>query len=151
SGSLCASISTSRSSWMCPARCSPSVSLRVGRDMGWTRPPCARRSKATTCRTPNWCSRGALPPTSSSRTRTQADDKLVQLLERLFHRTFHPFERVERFLRGIEIVHDHERLATLLLEGPRGHGPAVIAFLIGPDEARMRCHFDISTVERHGR
>ena len=31
-----------------------------------------------------------------------------------------------------------------------GHGPTVIAFVIGPDEARVRLHFDVLAEERHG-
>ena len=57
---------------------------------------------------------------------------------------------VESFLRGIELVQDQQRLATLFLEGHRGDGPAAATFLVGPDEARVRCHFDVSAEERHG-
>src|SRR4029434_8135608 len=50
---------------------------------------------------------------------------------------------VESFLRGIELVQDEQRLATFFLEGHRSDGPTVTTFVIGTDEARVRCHFDI--------
>src|SRR5678815_4102928 len=39
--------------------------------------------------------------------------------------------------------------ATSLLEGHRGDGPTLTTFLIGPDEARVRCHFEVRAEERH--
>ena len=39
--------------------------------------------------------------------------------------------------------------ATLFLEGHRGDGPTLTTFLIGPDEARVRCHFEVRAEERH--
>src|SRR5262245_6580633 len=84
------------------------------------------------------------------RARAQSDEKLVQLLERLAHRVRRPSAgSVESFLRGIELVHDQQRLATLFLEGHRGDRPRVTTFLIGPDEARVRCHFDVPAKEIH--
>src|SRR5688572_32388893 len=85
-----------------------------------------------------------------SHARAQGDEKLVQLLERLDHRIRRPGAgRVESFLRGIELVHDQQRLATLFLEGHRGDWPTLTSFLIGPDEARVRCHFEVRAEERH--
>src|SRR5215471_10346670 len=84
----------------------------------------------------------------SSHARAQGDEKLVQLLERLAHNIRSPGAgSVESFLRGIELVHDQQRLATFFLEGHRGDGPTFTTFVIGPDEARVRCHFDIPTEE----
>ena len=53
---------------------------------------------------------------------------------------------LKSFLRGIELVQDQQRLATFFLEGHRGNG-AVITFVIGPDEARVRWNFDVPTVK----
>src|ERR1700685_611065 len=79
----------------------------------------------------------------------QGDEKLVQLLERLAHPILHPGDgTVESFLRGIEFAHDQQRLATFFLEGHRGDG-TVVTFVISPDEARVRCHFDVPTEDRH--
>src|ERR1051326_4815981 len=80
------------------------------------------------------------------------DDELVQLVESLAHSTRAPRGdgSVESFLRGIEVGEDQQRLASPFLEGGRGDGPTVIAFVIGPDEARVRCHFDVPTEELHG-
>jgi hypothetical protein len=76
------------------------------------------------------------------------DEKLVQLPKRLAHHIGRPGAgSVESFLRGIELVHDQQRLATPFLEGHRGDRPTVTTFLIGPDEARVRYHFDIPTEE----
>src|ERR1700733_1231595 len=48
-----------------------------------------------------------------SRASGQGDEKLVQLRERLGHPTLHPGDgSVESFLRGIEFLHDQERLAA---------------------------------------
>jgi hypothetical protein len=79
----------------------------------------------------------------------QGHKKLIQLLERLGHPTFHPGDGpVESFLRGIEFVQDQQRLATFFLEGHRGDG-TVITFVITPYEARARHHFDVPTEECH--
>ena len=47
-------------------------------------------------------------------------------------------------------MHDQQRLAAFFLEGHRGDGPTVATFFIGPDEARVRCHFEVPAEERHG-
>jgi hypothetical protein len=54
------------------------------------------------------------------------------LLERLPHPTRTPGGdgTVESFLRGIEVVHDEQRLAASLGERHRGHGPTVTTFLV---------------------
>src|SRR5262249_41456716 len=77
---------------------------------------------------------------SPSHARAQGDEKLAQLLERLAHPTSTPGGdgTVESFLRGIEVVHDEQRLAAFLIEGHRGDGPTVTTFVIRPDEARVR-------------
>src|SRR6266550_2186903 len=86
-----------------------------------------------------------------SRALTQGDDKLVQLIERLDHCIgCSGAGSVERFLRRIALVQDHQRLAALFLEGHRGDRPALATFLIGPREARIRLHFDIRA-EKRGR
>jgi hypothetical protein len=46
-------------------------------------------------------------------------------------------------------VQDEQRLAAFALEDYRGDG-AVVTFVIGPDKAQVRCHFDIPT-EKHQR
>src|SRR6476620_4757395 len=75
-----------------------------------------------------------------SHARAQGDEKIVQLLERLAHRIRRPGAgSVERFLRGIEFVHDQQRLATFFLEGHRGDRPTVTTFRVGPHETRVRC------------
>src|ERR1700722_8799788 len=82
--------------------------------------------------------------------RAQGLKKLVELRERLGHPTLHPGDgSVESLLRGIELVHDQQRLASFFLEGHRGDG-AVVTFVIGPDEARVRGHFDVPAEKRHG-
>src|SRR5215471_8003352 len=68
--------------------------------------------------------------------RAQGDEKLVQLLERLDHSVRKAGAgSVESFLRGVEIAHDQQRLATFFLEGDRGDGPTLTTFFIRPDEA----------------
>src|SRR5436190_17860983 len=85
-----------------------------------------------------------------SHARAQGAEKLVQLLERLAHRIRRPGAgSVESFLRGIELVHDQQGLATFFLEGHRGDRPTLTTFLVGPDEARVRCHFEVRAEERH--
>src|ERR1700722_10306238 len=85
----------------------------------------------------------------SSLPRSQGLKKLVELRERLGHPALHPGDGgVESCLRGIEFVHDQQRLASLFLEGHRGDG-AVVTFVIGPDEARVRGHFDVPAEKRH--
>src|SRR5882762_6972360 len=81
---------------------------------------------------------------------TQSDEKLVQLRERLGHPKLRPGVGIESFLRGIEFVHDQQRLAAFFLEGHRGDGAAV-TLLIGPDEARVPCHLVVLAEERHRR
>src|SRR5258706_691890 len=82
--------------------------------------------------------------------RTGGAEKLVQLLERLAHRIRRPGAgSVESFLRGIELVQDQQRLAIFFLEGHRGDRATVTAFVIGPDEARVRCHIEVRAEERH--
>src|SRR5207253_7986143 len=86
-----------------------------------------------------------------SRALAQGDEKLVQLIERLDHSIgCSGAGSVERFLRRIALAQDHPRPAVLFLEGHRGDGPALAAFLIGPREARIRLHFDIRA-EKRGR
>src|ERR671928_1517793 len=86
-----------------------------------------------------------------SRALTQGDEKLVQLIERLDHCIgCSGAGSVERFLRRIALVQDHQRLAALFLEGHRGDRPALATFLVGPREARIRLHFDIRA-EKRGR
>lgn len=92
---------------------------------------------------------GVIYTVGHSYARAQGDEKLVQLRERLGHSTLHPGDgTVESFLRGIEFVHDQQRLATFFLEGHRGDG-TVVTFVISPNEARGRYHFDVPAEERH--
>jgi integrase len=51
---------------------------------------------------------------------------------------------VERFRRGIELAHDEQRLAICLRQGDRGDGAVLSAFFVRPDDARWRCHFEVS-------
>jgi ABC-2 type transport system permease protein len=81
--------------------------------------------------------------------RAQADEELVELLERLGHPVQAPGALVGSFLRGIEVADDQQRLAALLLERHRGDGSALTTFVIGPDDARVRGHFDVPTEELH--
>src|SRR5262249_12730095 len=83
-----------------------------------------------------------------SRTRDQAGDELIQLPERLVHRTRAP-GGLESFLRGIEVMHDQQRLATRSLKGHRGHASTIVPFIVGPHEARVRYHSQVPAVERH--
>src|SRR5215831_956300 len=86
-----------------------------------------------------------------SRALTQRDEKLVQLIECLAHCIgCSSAGSVERFLRRIALVQDHQRLAALFLEGHRGDMPALATFFIGPREARIRLHFDIRAEKRGG-
>jgi hypothetical protein len=57
------------------------------------------------------------------------------VLECLAHytRTFGGDGTFEHFFLRIEVVDDEQRLASLFLEGHRGHGPTVVTFVIGPD------------------
>src|SRR5262245_14904518 len=85
---------------------------------------------------------------SLSQIRAKGAEKLVQLLERLDRRIrYTGAGSVESFLRGIEFVQDQQRLAIFFLEGHRGDGPTVTTFVVGPDEARVRYHFDIPAEE----
>src|SRR5262245_9184926 len=81
--------------------------------------------------------------------RAEGDEERIELLEGLAHPVLVAGPGVESFLRWIEVVHDHQRLACLFFEGHRGDGTAVSAFLIGPDEACVWLHFDVRTEERH--
>ena len=78
--------------------------------------------------------------------------ELIQLLECLLYTPCTPGGNciVESFLRGIEVVHDQQRPAACFLERYRGDLPTVATFFIGPDEARVRCHLEVSTEELHG-
>ena len=70
------------------------------------------------------------------------------MLERLAHRIRGPGAgSVESFLRGIEFVQHEQRLATFFLEGHRGDGSTVTTFVIAPDEARVRYHFEVFAEE----
>src|SRR5690349_19077863 len=83
------------------------------------------------------------------RARVQGEEKLVQLREGLHRRIRRPGAgSVESFLRGIQLMHDQQRLAAAFLEGHGGDGPIGTAFLIGPGEARGRCHFEVGAEER---
>src|SRR5262249_2553582 len=74
----------------------------------------------------------------------QSYEKLVHLRERLDRRIRRTGAgSIESFLRRIEFMHDQQRLATFFFEGHRGDG-TVVTFLISPNEARVRCHFDVS-------
>src|SRR5687767_14191535 len=65
----------------------------------------------------------------------QGEEKIVQLRERLDHRIRRPGAgSVESFLRGIELVHDQQRLATLFLECHRDDRPTLTTFLVGRSE-----------------
>src|SRR5689334_652879 len=84
-----------------------------------------------------------------SRALTQRDEKLVQLIERLDHCIgCSGAGSVKRFLRRILLAQDHQRPATLFLEGHRGDRPALATFFIGPREARIGLHFDIRAERR---
>jgi hypothetical protein len=82
---------------------------------------------------------------------TQSGEKPVQLLERLAHSTGAPGSdgSVERFLRGIKVPHDDERLATPFFKRHRGDRASFSCFIIRPNEARVRRHFDVPAKERH--
>src|SRR5262245_36468827 len=68
--------------------------------------------------------------------RVQGDENLVQLLEGLDHSVRKAGAgSVESFLRGVEIAHNQQRLATFFLEGQRGDGSTLTTFFIRPDEA----------------
>src|ERR1700675_751590 len=83
-----------------------------------------------------------------SRARAEGNEKLVQLRECLNHHIRRPGAgSVESFLRGIKLVHDQQRLAAFFLEGHRRDG-TLVTFLIGPDEARVRCYFLVRAEER---
>lgn len=82
--------------------------------------------------------------------RAKGGEKFIQLPELFGHRPFHARTGfVARFPGRIEFAQDQQRLAAFRrLEGDRGHG-AVFAFVIGPDEARGRRHFEIFAEEGH--
>src|SRR6266478_6228804 len=91
-------------------------------------PGSRRRSRAAGCRSTGpaphqgLCQGSGLRP---SLARAQGDEEFVQLLERLGHSIHAPGGEgtVENFLRGIEVVHDQQRLAAFFLERHRGDGP----------------------------
>src|ERR1700733_10759258 len=82
----------------------------------------------------------------------QRDEKFVQLRELTADPACAPRRDglVESFLRGIEVAHDDEGLGATLLEGYRCDGPTSAIFVIRPDEAGVRYHFDVLAEERHG-
>lgn len=65
-----------------------------------------------------------------------AGEKLFKLVENLWHRAGRA--GVDRFRRGIKIVHSQQRLACGFLKGHRGDGLAGVTLLVGPNEARRR-------------
>jgi hypothetical protein len=82
----------------------------------------------------------------------QKAEKLVELIEGFAHvttRTPGGNGFVERFLRGIEVVHDEQSLARILLERDRSDLHGAPDFFIGPDQARVRRHFEIPAMECH--
>src|SRR5215203_5610032 len=88
---------------------------------------------------------GSTPHHHSSRLRRELDEQLVQLPECLVHRVRRAATvRVERFLRGIELAHDEQRLAICLRQGDGGDGAVLSAFFVRPDDAIWRCHFEVS-------
>ena len=92
----------------------------------------------------------SITPVLVAELRAEGDEELVELRELFGHPAFHAGEgTVERFLRWIELMQDQHRLAVLFLEGDGGGG-RVVAFFVGPDEARVRDHFEVSAEERHG-
>src|SRR4051812_14137039 len=48
-------------------------------------------------------------------------------------------------------MHDQQRLACVFIESYRGDGLAVVTFVVGPNEARVRCHFEVRAEELHRR
>src|SRR5215469_5853824 len=46
---------------------------------------------------------------------------------------------------------DQQRVAARFFEGQRGDRPTLIPFVIGPDQARGRCHFEVATEELDAR
>src|SRR6476660_7317006 len=92
------------------------------------------------------------PSASAERSSAQSEEKRVELLERLAKptRTSGGDRSVESFLRGIEVVHDDQCLATSFFEGHRGNGPTFATVVIGPDQAGVRRHFNVPTEKRHG-
>src|SRR5262249_43565250 len=106
---------------------------------------------------------GALAPTMTKSKDNRQDEcrhelsrmscsggKLVELVERLVHPIRATGAFVECFLRGIEVVHDEQRLSGSFLERDRGDLPVAACFFIGPDEARVRYHLQVPAVESHG-
>ena len=49
----------------------------------------------------------------------------------------------------MQLGQDHQRGSCSLLKSNRGDGSAVAAFFIGPDEARIRVHFEILSKKFH--
>src|SRR4051812_43224856 len=79
------------------------------------------------------------------------DEKRVELLELLAKPTrasgLDGF--VESFLRGVEVAQDDQRLAGSFFERHRGNGATFTPFVVRPDEAGGRGHFDIPAEEGH--
>ena len=48
-------------------------------------------------------------------------------------------------------MHGQQRLAGVFIEGHRSDCLAVVTFLVGPNEARVRCHFEVCAEELHRR
>src|SRR4051812_2252859 len=85
----------------------------------------------------------------SSSSGAERDEELVQLPERLAQSLPEADALVGGLLRRMELVQDQQRLAPLLLEGHRGDGLTALTLLVGPDEARGRCHLEVLAEERH--
>src|SRR5215470_14161821 len=71
--------------------------------------------------------------------------QIVQLRKGLVHRVLRAgADGVERFLRRVEVAHDDQSLAAFFLEGHGGDGSILSALFIGPDDARVRSHLDVT-------
>src|SRR5262245_59695035 len=83
---------------------------------------------------------------TASLARAKADEQLVQLRERLGHpgRRSRCDRRVERVLRGIAIVHDDSRPPARFLECHGRDLATLIAFVVGPGQARRRGHLEVT-------
>src|SRR5690349_5408085 len=80
----------------------------------------------------------------------QLEEKLVELRERLVRCIRRSGAgSVESFLRRIKLTHRQQCLAAFFLQGHRRDGPILATFFIGPDDARMRCHFEVPAEELH--
>src|SRR4051812_42208564 len=83
------------------------------------------------------------------RFRSEVGEKLLQLLELLAPpaRASGGDRVVERFLRGIKVVHGDQSLASPVLEGRRGDRPIPVPFMLGQDEAAVGNAFDFPAEE----